>query len=203
VITGTGRTGTTFLVALLTDLGLDTGFKPGPAARIREVARAGLEHDVRAEDCPYIAKNPWFCDHAQSVLDRDDIVIDHVFVPMRDLEAAAESRRRVSADFAESLQGETSQRRRHMPGGLWHTNSSAPGDQEAVLLEQVYKLMLVMSGTTVPVTLLRYPRLVNDPAYVFEKLKPILGDITFEQFETSFRKTARPELVNSFNRNDR
>jgi hypothetical protein len=194
VISGTGRTGTTFLVVLLTELGLDTGFRPGRAAgRIDEVARAGLEHDIRRDGCPYVVKNPRFCTYAQSVVDRDDIAIDHVFIPVRDLHAAAQSRRHVSEEASTA----------RIAGGLWHTQSAEPGDQEEALLRQLYELLLVLSGTSIPVTLMRYPRLVTDSAYLFGKLKPVLGDTTFDTFEAAFRKTARPDLVHSFNSNDR
>ena len=47
VITGIGRCGTTFLVELLTYLGLDTGFDPASVrSGIDHVARAGLERDI-------------------------------------------------------------------------------------------------------------------------------------------------------------
>jgi hypothetical protein len=96
VITGTGRAGTTFLVELLTHLGLDTGFTPDTLSdRKVGVARAGLEHDIRQAGCPYVAKSPWFCDYAEEALSRDDLVVERIFVPMRDLFAAAESRRQV------------------------------------------------------------------------------------------------------------
>ena len=65
--------------------------KLGLHAKLFENARAGLEQDVRNGNAPYIIKSPWFCDYAEEVLKRDDIQIEHIFVPMRDLHAAAES----------------------------------------------------------------------------------------------------------------
>ena len=48
VITGTGRAGTTFLVELLTALGMDTGYDVDDLpTRKSTVARAGLEHEDR------------------------------------------------------------------------------------------------------------------------------------------------------------
>jgi hypothetical protein len=200
VITGTGRTGTTFLVMLLTELGLDTGFKPGEFdVAYSPVGRAGLEHDVRRDDCPYVVKSPRFCGHASAVLARDDIAIDHVFIPMRDLHAAAESRRRVAtvaAALAE-VRGKAT-----APGGLWRTRSAAPGDQEEALLLALYDLLLALSDTGIPVTLIRYPRLVTDSAYLYEKLKPIVGDVSYDDFEAAHRRTARPDLVTGYNPKD-
>ena len=83
IITGTGRSGTTFLVDLLTNLGLETGFSIEEiASKKSRQARAGLEYDVRQDDSPFIVKNPKFCDYAEEVFRRDDIVIEHIFVPV-------------------------------------------------------------------------------------------------------------------------
>ena len=45
-----------------------------------------------ATDVPIIVKNPWFVDYADEVISRNDIKIEHIIVPMRNLDAAAESR---------------------------------------------------------------------------------------------------------------
>jgi len=195
VITGTGRTGTTFLVQLLTRLGLETGFSPDNMVLFEE-ARAGLEHDVREAGSPYIVKDPAFCDYAQEVLEREEIRIEHVFVPMRDLTAAAESRRLVVRRTDRSNGLLPSQ----VAGGLWHTDE--PGEQEGVLLQQLYKLMLALSDADVPLTLLRYPRLTRDRAYLYRKLRPVLGTIDFGRFEEVFALTVRPDLVHRFGQDD-
>jgi hypothetical protein len=151
-------------------------------------------------------KSPWFCDFAEEALSRDDLVIKHVFIPMRDLNAAAESRRYVVKTNVSNLS--FVKRLKHMikplefNGGLWHTNSSKPGDQEEILLRKIYKLMLALSYTSLPVTFMRYPRIVQDSQYLFEKLTPLLGDITYESFCIVFGKTVRPELIHSFNDRD-
>lgn len=205
VISGTGRAGTSFLVELLTHLGCDTGYTIGDLAKHKsKLARAGLEHDIRRENAPYIVKSPWFCDHAAEVLDRDDITIEHVFIPMRDLQGAAESRRHVTAKATSSLP--LLKRIRHqlfrksVAGGLWHTETGK--DQETVLLEQVYKLVLSLSKTTIPVTLLRYPQLVLDAPYLYEKLQPLLKDCNYYEFESAFERVSNPQLVHKFSSAD-
>jgi len=204
LISGTGRCGTTFLVELLTHLGLDTGYRIGELESQKDQkARAGLEHDVRNENAPYVVKSPLFCDHADEVLGRDDIVIEHVFIPMRQLEAAAESRRRVVKSHRAGLPLHTRvmtafKRPPRLAGGLWHTRSSKAGKQEEVLLLQLYRLLLALSDSNIPVTLMQYPRIVTDSQYLFDKLRPILADVAYEKFESVFKKTARPDLVSRF-----
>jgi len=207
VITGTGRSGTTFLVELLTHLGLDTGFTlERLQAKIHKVARAGLEHDIRRENCPYIVKAPAFCEYAEEVIRRSDIAIEHVFVPMRDLYSAAESRRFVEnstlsgASFLERLAlNETQQ---ELIGGLVGTTSTELGAQEEILLRRIYALLLAISEAAVPVTFIRFPRLVKDCPYLFEKLRPILQDVKYESFAAVFARTVRPELLHRFGESD-
>jgi hypothetical protein len=121
---------------------------------------------------------------------------------MRDLHAAAESRRYVTEKFKAKLtqeeKGNVDVSR--IPGGLWLTRDESA--QEKILLDQLYKLLLDLSNTTIPVTLMQYPRIVKDSQYLYAKLKPILKDITYSKFETAFNSTVLPEFVHSFNEND-
>lgn len=213
VITGTGRAGTSFLVQLLTRLGLDTGFSPDVLeGRLNRIAHAGLEHDIRADDVPYVVKSPWFCDYADEVIKRDDIAIEHVFVPFRDLQAAAESRRDVQRRAAAHVPLIKRVRRlwrrvrgkgkvRIYAGGLWGTKRG--GEQEHILRDMVYKLFHALSDTHTPVTLLRYPRLAQDSRYLYRKIKPILPGIGYEEFRHNFEATVRPELIHRFSERDR
>src|SRR5215831_18269185 len=122
VISGTGRAGTTFLVQLLTDLGLDTGFD-SPTSGIYPNCNAGMERDLREPNAPYIVKSPWMCDYLDEVIRNRQVVIDHAVIPMRDLYSAAESRRNVARNAG--VNGLL----RDVPGGLWHT--TVPEEQEA------------------------------------------------------------------------
>jgi hypothetical protein len=204
VITGTGRAGTTFLVQLLTNLNLNTGYKPEMVHKgIHEVARAGLENDVRKDSAPYIVKSTYFCDYAAEVVKREDIRLEHVFVPVRDLFAAAESRRFVTRKAVSKMPFWSRLKNRIKPpkvaGGLMH--SRAKRKQEKILMGQLYNLILALSEAHIPITLLQFPKLVKDSAYLYEKLKPILGTISYSEFTSIFNQTVRPELVHDFNRN--
>jgi hypothetical protein len=201
VIAGTGRTGTTFLVQVLTNLKLDTGFSAETMHKgIDEIAGAGLEHDVRKEGVPYVVKSPWFFEIAREVVGRDDIILEHVFIPMRDLHAAAESRRHVTRaavsrmPFFQRLKSTIKPPKR--AGGLVH--SRLPWKQEEILLKHFYDLVLTLSESHIPITLLQYPKLVKDSAYLYKKLKPVLGTISYNEFASTFSQTVRPELVHDF-----
>lgn len=204
IISGTGRAGTSFLVELLTHLGLDTGYAPEELERRKfKMARAGLEHDIRKPGAPYIVKSPWFCDYSDEVLKRDDITIEHVFVPVRDLKAAAESRRFVTTQTVANMPLLKRLWYRQFPKAVKGGVHTVDGEHlEEALLSQVYNLALSLSGTTVPVTLLRYPKIVNDAYYLFQKLQPVLNDTTYAEFESTFARVVRKDLVHSFSPND-
>jgi len=196
VISGTGRAGTSLLVKLLSAVGLDTGHDR-TAMHWYAHARAGLELDVRDAEAPYVVKSPWFCDYAGEVLSDPNIAIDHVFVPIRDLAAAAASRQHV-VDTAPVEYAEVPPS--GVPGGLWYTDDEA--EQERVLLDQLYKLLLAVSGYGVPVTLIRYPLLTRDPEYLYAKLQPVLEGIEYQEFATAFSSVVQPELVHQFSESD-
>jgi len=191
VISGTGRAGTTFLVQLLTDLNMDTGY-PSPSAVIHSHCNAGLEGDIRSPDAPYIVKSPWMCDYLDDVLEQGEIIVDHAIVPVRDLYSAAESRR----DVVRRVDIDKFSGPDKVPGGLWHTTQIEA--QEMVLTAQLYKLIYALARHDVPLTLLYFPRLVYEPEYLYRKLSFLMDDIDYHHFNQIFEKVCRPELVHDF-----
>src|SRR4029077_1400512 len=156
VITGIGRAGTTFLVQLLTNLKVDTGWTTESIQRdLDENSRAGLENDVRKVSDPYIVKDPWVCDYAGEVVKREDIILEHVFIPMRELCAVVESRKCITKravarmPFFKRLKNIVKPPK--LRGGLVHTRRARK--LEKVLLLQLYNLILALSEAHVPVTL--------------------------------------------------
>ena len=208
LITGTGRAGTTFLVRLLTELGLDTGYTVEEAQRGVDVhCRAGLEHELprskatirdwvrqpkhmirslwrEAPPTPYIIKNPALCDTLGEIIANQRFVFDHVYIPLRDLEEAALSRVRVGG-----LNGTK-------PGGLWKTSDSR--QQKAVLAEMFFRLVHTLAIYEVPHTFLLFPRLVEDWAYTYAKMSFLVHDIDREIFRAAFARVADPNLVHRF-----
>jgi len=186
VIAGTGRAGTTFLVQLLTELGLETGFtKDNWRGHYYDHCQAGLERELTDRDAPRIVKNPaltltlpelWRAGKAPP--------IEHVFIPIRDLQSAARSRVRVGGDNHE------------VPGGLWLTTE--PERQAEALAVAFHEFTYALAKEGVPFTCLAFPRFATDVEYCFSKLRFLLTGITSEEFRTVFQRCARPELIHSF-----
>ena len=195
IISGTGRAGTTFLVKLLTNLGLDTGYEQD-RMEVWSNCNAGLERDLRDEDAPYIVKSPWICDYIEEVVANRAIAIDYAIIPMRVLEAAAESRRYVARETKELPPNCL-----NPPGGLWHTKD--PGQQESVLAHQFHKLFVGLAKSEATIILLHYPRLTRDHLYLYNKLQPMLGHaISISTFLNVFTRTVNASLVHRFTEND-
>jgi|ERR1041385_7529439 hypothetical protein len=188
VITGTDREGTELLVQLLTNLGLDTGFTSG-TAMLGENGRARLECNITNEAAPHIVKDPCFCDEAEQIIQRSDITIERVFISMRDV-YAAESGAVGKPPLLQRLKSKIKQS--NVSGGS--RNSRRRGVQEDVLFGEVYKLVLALSGAQIPVTLLQFPKLVKEPDYLYQKLKPILGTIAETQFQSVFDQIVKDSL---------
>lgn len=54
----------------------------------------------------------------------------------------------------------------------------------------------------IPLLLLWYPRLVREPAYLYNKLRFLLGDCSYQGFEKAFSDLVRPEMVHQFGPDD-
>ena len=103
IITGTGRTGTSFLVHLFTRLGLDTGFSLEQiTSELNPISKAGLESNIRDPNAPYIVKSPSISNYIDEILDNPEIEVDLVIIPIRDIEDAVSSRVKVSDENVKS-----------------------------------------------------------------------------------------------------
>ena len=195
IISGTGRAGTTFLVQVMNAVGLDTGIDRGLGKKY-DTANAGYEIHWDHPDAPYILKSPSFCETLRPLLAEGRFIIDHAIVPIRDLEEAAASRVHISVKTKRSFWRWLLRRPHRAAGGMWGTTD--PDQQASVLAVNFHRLLHTLAVYDIPVTFLEFPRLVNDSLYLYTKLKPILGNITFAKFDTAFHDIAQPELVHSF-----
>ena len=195
IISGTGRTGTTLMVQLLTNLGLDTGFTSDDE-HVYQTCNAGMERSLTEEKAPYIIKNPGYCETLEELLITGNYHIDHIFIPVRDLFSAAQSRIEVSKKTPRHAIPKGLSK---TPGGMWGTKDKSR--QEDILARMFFKLIYVIIRYDIPHTFLEFPRLALDPAYTYEKLRPILKDMKYEEFAEIFQETSKPELINKFTEN--
>ena len=182
VITGTGRAGTSFLVQLLTYLGLDTGYTQDQLD-LHAISNAGLEQpNWEKESSPYIVKSPLIAESIHYTLATGAVEIDHILIPMRPLRHVSASRKRVS-----KLGGEGT------PGGL----DSGLSYQEQLNnhARQFFGLMMAIARYEIPHTLIEFPRLVLDCKYTYRQLLPVLEGVTYDQFSDSFARLAKPEFI--------
>lgn len=185
LITGTGRAGTTFLVQLFTELGLDTGYARGTSSQdYFDHCSAGLEQSIGIGPSPYIVKNPAFCETLPTLIATGRFKIDHILVPVRQLDEAAHSRIRIGG------------RDGLVPGGLLGT--ADPSAQKGVLAERFHGLMHALAEHDIPHTLLHFPRLAVDADYAWVKLRFLMPRVDRPTFGEVYRRLSHPELIHRF-----
>ncbi|MBV8736200.1 MAG: hypothetical protein JO007_02880 [Alphaproteobacteria bacterium] len=202
VIAGTGRAGTSFLVRFLTDLGLDTHISRFGDGAWDETAQAGLENGFwdTSADLPYVVKSPWAYQFIEQTLSNSAIEIEAVVIPIRNLIDAATSRTIIElrhihqcAPWMAEIKRTWSDRGPIAGGTVFSLN---PVDQARVLAVGFHHLIERLVDADVPMVFIAFPRLAEDPEYLFKKLKPVLPvDITLEQVRRSHHKLADPNLV--------
>lgn len=181
LITGTGRAGTTLLVQVLTDLGLDTGFEP--ESKINPEARAGLEKKLDDPDAPYIVKSPNVIRRLPGLLESGAVVLDHVIIPIRDLDVAAASRVRMTK-YGSNLRTR---------GGLLGTRFATRQAEALAVLQ--YQLMLTLARHEVPSTYLEFPRFTRDWEYLYRQLRFLAPDLPPERWQAALQGRVKPELI--------
>jgi hypothetical protein len=183
IIAGTGRAGTTLLVQLLSELGADTGFTGTEAGRYSPRARAGFEGDPTAPNAPRIVKSPGLSIHLGSMIDSGAVVVEHVIVPMRDLDIAAASRIRVSGYG----------RDRGIPGGVWGTRDARR--QREYLAGAFYELIWTCVRHDIALTLLEFPRFAAEPDYAYEKVGWVVPQASASDFAAAAAKIVDLSMI--------
>lgn len=194
VVTGTGRAGTTFVMGMLTVSGVDTGFTLEDIAMINVKTRAGLERDVfPAGDWPRVVKSIHI---ANDIWNFADVIgmqcVERFIVPIRDVNAAANSRRERQSEFWPGYP---------VSGG--HSDIQNPKDVDHELLRRHYDLILAAALHCIPVTHLHYPRLVQDACYLYNSLQHIfdLGD--FVVWRDNFRELRQTPWITQRSEHDK
>lgn len=194
VVAGTGRSGTSFLVRLLDTCGLETGLD---ANAWYSRARAGHEYALDSnEPLPYVVKDPRLFTYCEEI-DLDSIAIDALIIPIRDLMLAARSR--VHQERLAVLDGplggrDSVQLAGTTPGGVLYSLDVV--DQARILAVGLHKLLHWAAANQLPLYLLEFPRLVEDPHYTLGILWPWLSEhCTAEIAHRAFAEVADPDAV--------
>ena len=178
IITGTGRAGTTLLVQVLTDVGLDTGFTSDAEGDPR--VHGGLEREITDPGAPRIVKSPYLSWQLGELVDSGRALVEHVIVPIRDLDVAAASRVR-STRYGTNLQTR---------GGLFGTATATK--QRDVLARFEYELFFTIARLDLPHTLLYFPRLAQDWEYTYRKLSFLDPSIPPERWKDAIERRYEP-----------
>jgi hypothetical protein len=181
VITGTGRAGTTLLVQVLTDLGLDTGFTAD--AKADPQSRGGLEKSITDPSAPWIVKSPSLSTELGRLLDEQQVVVEHVIVPIRDLDVAAASRVRTTS-YGTNLR---------TTGGLLGTPRATR--QRAALAAAEYELFYTIARFDLPHTLLYFPRFAQDWEYTHRRLSFLAPELPPERWKAAVEQRYQPTML--------
>lgn len=189
IITGTGRSGTTFLMKLFTALGVDTGFSLGKIDKsIDPVSHSGLDRNMvglkkNGKRIPFLIKCPGFCDHSDKVLNDPGFLIKRIIIPFRDIREASKSRIFVHKIGIKK-------------GALWGTSDICK--QEMILFYKINKLLLSISKYSVPVVLINYKKMIKDSLYLYNKIKFLINDVDFVFFDKVFNSVVDVGLCHDY-----
>jgi hypothetical protein len=203
-IAGTGRSGTSYLVRYLTELGMDTHVSQrGTNAGWNEAANAGLEDlglPTMSGSLPRVVKSPMLHQYIGELIESKAVKIDVVIIPIRDLVDAATSRSVVelraiheAAPWMTTL-SKTWEHWGHTPGGsIFSLN---PMDQARLLAVGFHVLIEHLVRADIPILFLEFPRFAEDGAYLFEKLRPWLpSSVEEEQALAAHSRTADAKKI--------
>ena len=175
VITGTGRAGTTLLMSIFTKLGMDTGFSQDSITAIESTkSKGGLEQNI-TDSKNHIIKSPHLYNQIYQLEN-----IDHVIIPMRNLENSAKSRARIGDS----------------DGGFWGGASDVESQMQ-FNCEVIYSLMYSLCDLDIPFTLLQFPRLAKDTNYLWQKLDWLFThyNITHSEFSKVCNQTINNNYI--------
>ncbi len=204
LIAGTGRSGTSALVQYLTRLGLETHLSKNSESRQwSNASQSGFEDIPMSaidSELPYVIKFPWAYEFIEDLLVDPQIELEAVILPMRDLMKAAASRTIVQlqavhdhAPWMAKLP-KTWEDWALTPGGTIF--SLNPVDQARLLAVGFHRLLERLVQTDIPIVVLAFPRLVTDPDYLFQKLRPILPvEISVERARKAHAASFSSHLV--------
>jgi hypothetical protein len=183
IISGAGRSGTTFLVQYLNEIGFDTHLRKDLKnnTKLDINSNAGYEDypfPSKLTSLPYVIKSPWISFQIEQLAAQENFHIDCIILPIRDLVESSVSRVTLEmqaihkkAEWMSELNksfdtwGETS-------GGVVY--SLNPIDQARILATAFFNIVEYATSHEIPLIFLSFPRIVEDPEYLYKKLSATL-----------------------------
>src|SRR4051794_6912891 len=184
-----------------TALGFDTGYTMERAlSRVDAISRSGLEYPynkakAKGRRLAYVAKSPAYGRNLYADLSSGDLVVKHAIVPVRDLAAAAESRRHVTRQALASGKTEADKQKGGVVGGV-----KADKEQERLLAVQFHTFIHTMLTFDVPIHFLKFPDFAKGDQDLYAALGTIMTEhgVTREESDAAFELVLRPDFINDF-----
>lgn len=206
MILGSGRSGTTFIVKLLTRLGLYTGYCPYGEVELGDT-RGGCEFGIFSFGAvnqylsesqtsldtthikevfeefitgPFIIKSPSYSWYIKLLIVNYKIPIGHIFVPVRDHREVARSRIKERLELL-----------------------ITPNDYDSQILACDILLGRCVEAAIladIPITFTRFPDIVTDEAYCWDKLNSVLSEtydihLDRDRFRQEFQQLSDPSII--------
>ena len=184
LITGTGRCGTTFLVALFTLLGMETGFtRETLKENIHNKTKGGLEEQPGKYK---IAKNPGFIFMMEQYVLETKQVPKLVIIPVRHFTEATESRYKNTEEqglLNDPMPKEMSSSKG--AGGLW--NADTKEEQILFYNKCMAEYIQIMTRYGIPTKFVDFHHMTTSSLYLFKSLKDVIEpDVTYEKFQECY-----------------
>jgi hypothetical protein len=180
------------LVRFLERCGLDVGQLVPEFER----SHAGLETPLNLPDTPYLCKDPWLHINCEDI-DLENVAIDLLILPMRNLQDAAASRLLQERAWVIENKPDSfavSENYGTVVAGAIHSLSQQ--DLERLLAVGFHNVVHWAVKNEIPLAILDFPRIINDEQYLIDGLSPWLQRFcTKEEALRAFRDVADPSLV--------
>lgn len=182
-ITGTGRSGTTFLIRLFTLMELNTSYEIDDILKKRYISKecnSGLEKYTPNEKSLYIFKDPMIIYDPEKFIKNRNITT--FILPIRDYDESAKSRSKYKkcGGFCAGAKNIEEQIR------LYHK-----GIAETIYYASKYDVDLII---------LNFDKMISDPLYLFNKIAFLLNkNTTYENFVEKYNLTtelSKPQCCN-------